>query len=1066
MPDLPSFEFEYQNEIDLFNLQQNLSEESLETLNDIYDLYHLYEREGVPTDHKGDATKSSSLRIASYNTFAGFETFTDLTTNLNSIVSINNDIILNNTVNQQPSAISLGGVIIPSSNTLPSVPFKYQICPRTHNRISRRRVSFDVSFDVPDTSWQVLSVETKYLITDRDEKIVTDFTPSRNGNTIFFNSLLYNEYLYSSILLSGSLKYISLTVTFSNGAIKTFKTGAWNSTNCFFGNFLDVKGTNDTGGGNNDTVNLPENTFVPTGFGVKQIGIADYKKVEQSLQGYVEGDVSHIENIMAREYKEKATRRLRRSENTTTTSSETEREQLTDTTSANRFEMQSEVASVIQESKDFSASANVSYSPPSGNIRIDAGAGFASHSSKEDSNRQAITQAKDITERAMERVVSKVKEERIQKIVEEFSEENTHGFDNRKGDNHVVGVYRWVDKVYKNQVINYGKRLMFEFMVPEPAKLHLLGMAENKSLGTIIEKPTDPRNATAYKLSDYSFVNETTIKYWGGKFNVELPDMPLLEFSIGKSLGGQYTNGISNIENMSFQNEIQIPEGYIANKGTVAYTAASDGDGSSGSAIIGDAGFFFTGRWGQLINKDYENFRKPYSNNIPISGTFYNQFSGTFNFSINVVLTNEAKEKWQKETFKAIIDAYNEALIAYNQLLAEEKAKGDLIKGTNPGFYRQIENKVLRKNCISYLVSQNQKSKRTYGRDMILPLGKDVTRNFGNHEINVSADLDDYAAFAKFIEQAFEWDIMSYNFYPYYWGKRDNWASLYQYDNNDPLFRSFMQSGMARVIVTVRPGFEEAVNYYMQTGQIWNGGEVPVIEDELFLSIVDELQQPVGKKEGKAWPTRIPTSLTILQADSIGLKVTKALPYDSDLSDFENPDEVPQPTGFEVTGSQLNTTVAKFIQFTFEEMDGGNFRTIGDHDNAAQFPRVYECMGQTITINRDAKWLKTTPSVVIFDELAEQLSLLNGVKATVAVDSNGSTDGITFTVDTNKIKDFTFKKPGLDPLYDSLRVIIEDEVIVKIGKYDPTYKRIHDKAGVALNLSNTTNLFPISRFEI
>jgi len=61
-----------------------------------------------------------------------------------------------------------------------------------------------------------------------------------------------------------------------------------------------------------------DSTYTPTGFGVKQIGIADYLKVEQTVHCYVEGEVSHIENIMAREYKEKATRRLSRTEETTT----------------------------------------------------------------------------------------------------------------------------------------------------------------------------------------------------------------------------------------------------------------------------------------------------------------------------------------------------------------------------------------------------------------------------------------------------------------------------------------------------------------------------------------------------------------------------------------------------------------------------------------------------------------------------------------------------------------------------------------------------------------------------
>uniref|UniRef100_A0AAU6WQU5 Carboxypeptidase regulatory-like domain-containing protein n=1 Tax=Chryseobacterium endophyticum TaxID=1854762 RepID=A0AAU6WQU5_9FLAO len=157
----------------------------------------------------------------------------------------------------------------------------------------------------------------------------------------------------------------------------------------------------------------------------------------------------------------------------------------------------------------------------------------------------------------------------------------------------------------------------------------------------------------------------------------------------------------------------------------------------------------------------------------------------------------------------------------------------------------------------------------------------------------------------KFMEQAFEWEIMSYYFYPYYWGNRNNWDKMYQFDDNDATFRAFMQSGMARVIVTVRPGFEEAVRHFMVTGQIWNGGEVPVIDDPMFLSIVDEMRKTEGEKYGKAWASRVPTALTILQAQLIGLNVTKALPFDDNLSDYEDPTKVPQSSQIVPTDAQM-----------------------------------------------------------------------------------------------------------------------------------------------------------------
>ena len=74
-------------------------------------------------------------------------------------------------------------------------------------------------------------------------------------------------------------------------------------------------------------------------------------------------------------------------------------------------------------------------------------------------------------------------------------------------------------------------------------------------------------------------------------------------------------------------------------------------------------------------------------------------------------------------------------------------------------------------------------------------------------------------------------------------------------------------------IATVKPGFEDAVQFFMTTGRIWNGGEVPVIGDPMYMSIVDEMRQPTGEAQGKFWISRIPTTLTILQAESVGLKV-------------------------------------------------------------------------------------------------------------------------------------------------------------------------------------------------
>ncbi|UOX34871.1 hypothetical protein LXD69_05010 [Flavobacterium sediminilitoris] len=938
-PELPEFNFTFRDELDIKHLESKLSKTSYDTLLEI-----------TNNSNNSTSTVERGISVSMLSLSEEFETIGGLNGHITNLISNNNEIINNNISINENSLVSIGGVLVPI--TVPVVnPFSFQICskPTTINALASKKYNSDLSFVVPDNTWNVSSFnytleKTTGNYTNGGQPL---YTVTKVGNKIFLNNIFIG---FPTLLEESDITSFKGEITFTNGTKMSFIVEGFNLHQCFTGKLkkeiIDLGGNEDP----NDSITIPpkeQEVFIPSGFGIKQLGIADYQKVEQTTQNYIEGEVAHIENIMAREFKERTTRKLRRSDITNTSSSEREKEQLTDTSSTSRFEMQNEVAQVLQENKDFYANANVSYEPKGIQLKLGASTGFATNSSKENSTHQAITEAKEITEKALDRLVTKVKQERIEKIVEEFEESNTHGFDNRKGDKHVVGVYRWVDKIYKNQILNYGKRLMFEFMIPQPAKLHILGMTGNDSSTKLIE-PTDPRvyniedkSFNSLNLSDYSKINDNTIKYWGSKYNVELEIAPAQTIYIGKSFSnntvssGGFQNGH---ETFDTKENLKIPEGYYTKNAEVTWASMEDGDYRQGHGMhvgIGNLRFLdkttgFPQPNGQGINKQLKKFE----GEIPLSAYYLNSFVFNATATIECERTPEYYKKWQQETFKSIIDAYENALKDYNQKIAEQKEIGVQIKGTNPGFYREFENKILRKNCISYLISQNPEAKKTYGKDnMFKRIGSDIIETFGNTEVNINQELDDYVAFVKFIEQAFEWDIISYHLYPYYWGNRTDWNSLYQYDDtNDPLFRNFMQAGMAKVVVTVRPGFEDAVRYYMQTGQIWNGGEIPVIEDELYLSIIDELRAPEGEKTGKAWWTRVPTAMTILQAQSIGLKVDKALPENGNLSDFEDPDTVPQSNALEFTdaelgGSQTPTKTARLIGI-IEGSEGINAKII------------------------------------------------------------------------------------------------------------------------------------------
>lgn len=131
--------------------------------------------------------------------------------------------------------------------------------------------------------------------------------------------------------------------------------------------------------------------------------------------------------------------------------------------------------------------------------------------------------------------------------------------------------------------------------------------------------------------------------------------------------------------------------------------------------------------------------------------------------------------------------------------------------------------------------------------------------------------MRDYGARVKFFENAFDWDLLSQQFYPYYWAKRCDWKKLFQStDSFDHGFQAFLQSGMARVMVPIKEGYEPTVAFFMETGEVWEGTPLVIdTDDKLYLSVVDEMNDVEGFVEDE-WQTTVPTMLTIIQDRSVG----------------------------------------------------------------------------------------------------------------------------------------------------------------------------------------------------
>ncbi len=260
------------------------------------------------------------------------------------------------------------------------------------------------------------------------------------------------------------------------------------------------------------------------------------------------------------------------------------------------------------------------------------------------------------------------------------------------------------------------------------------------------------------------------------------------------------------------------------------------------------------------------------------------------NLTLKCRLVDSSFKVWQQEVYDDIMAEYNRQLQRYNdakavadQELAEQQVtvqeKETLPQ--NPKYNSKIVQTELKRLCIEMLT-------KPFG----IQQGKDFYQN-GNcdvPELILGPELDKYASNVVFFENAFDWEIMSQVFYPYYWAKKCDWVSLFQEQSSDDyIFQAFLQSGLGRVVLPVRPGFEDAVVYFMETGEVWNGLGIALnTDDELYVSIVDEMTEIKGAVEGEEWETIVPSDLTIIQARS-ALLDEEGLPCCHNEEDSDEP---------------------------------------------------------------------------------------------------------------------------------------------------------------------------------
>ncbi|MEU4585520.1 hypothetical protein AB0F92_26055 [Kitasatospora aureofaciens] len=213
--------------------------------------------------------------------------------------------------------------------------------------------------------------------------------------------------------------------------------------------------------------------------------------------------------------------------------------------------------------------------------------------------------------------------------------------------------------------------------------------------------------------------------------------------------------------------------------------------------------------------------------------------------------TDEARRQWQNDVWAALFNAAQTKYYAEQQdLAARAAALRERLNGVDTLTLRREESDEIMKGVLRFLLGVDyhlmpsevvDAFKASVGNDPDR-LGRgagfpgDDTGSLGTSSAAWAAVLGHEAEVA-FVNQAIEWENVVTFLYSYFWDAPAAWPFVSRISHPDANRQAFLRAGSARVVLTVRKGWEEAWVRFAEGG--FRGAPLPA--DHPYLTIAREI---------------------------------------------------------------------------------------------------------------------------------------------------------------------------------------------------------------------------------
>lgn len=573
----------------------------------------------------------------------------------------------------------------------------------------------------------------------------------------------------------------------------------------------------------------PANPLVqPSGGSVEPYAVGDLQMVRQRLLRYSAGEIARIENVMRGERKEVSSRQGRQRLDV--------QEKRSGDLQAFESEEGDERVSLLEEvSRTVAGKAvtdaydgfTTSYGPPT-QATLN-GQRVRTTKAGEAGGDDVTRYARTILGRTVNRISRKVESVRASSTLSHVEDKVVSVIDNSRGGGNLSAVYRWVNKIYEARVVNYGNRLIMEFVVPRPAAGYLARHCHGRGRHADAV-PVPPAQMGYHTFRDVTAKTYPTVCAYYGVTDISPPPFP---------------RTVSAALRAGDETQISIPAGYDAEIAFAGFVSASASPAPA--ILVGSQAVAANGEPTGLIPAGERTALPVSVADMPAAGSPPVPADGLVNIEINCMPTERSLVEWQIGIYGAVVQAYEQKVERWLAAAAE----GAVPTPRRPPLaWREIERHTLKRECERLLLERTALMTGEAG---------------SSPPSSPPAAEADAPRYLQFLETRLEWQEMTYQYHD----GPDGWLADRGGDGEDPQFGRFLAADRARVLVPVKPESAFAFLYFFASGMIWSGADWLVAVNPGDVDVADDLKRAsrdcdTERTVGQPWEVVVPTAMQVL----------------------------------------------------------------------------------------------------------------------------------------------------------------------------------------------------------